>query len=187
MANFQDDHVKSSLVNTSGGGSGINEYVQALFDASLTWDDIAWLKRYAPHLSTYCSFKSLQVSYCPLNFTISAVTSFILRALPLFNSFMAFVLYLPHQYLQSSQGLLSEHLYSQSCSIVLIYIHRKYFFYTISNRLTKLPIVLKGILTSEDALMALKAGADAIWVSNHGARQLDCTPPTVSNLRLYNM
>lgn len=36
-----------------------------------------------------------------------------------------------------------------------------------------LPIVLKGILTAEDAHLAVEHGADAIVVSNHGARQLD--------------
>ncbi|MEP5155614.1 alpha-hydroxy acid oxidase [Planktotalea sp.] len=34
-------------------------------------------------------------------------------------------------------------------------------------------IILKGILDAEDAKMALKVGADAIIVSNHGGRQLD--------------
>ena len=36
-----------------------------------------------------------------------------------------------------------------------------------------LPIVLKGILTREDAELAVEHGADAVWVSNHGGRQLD--------------
>ena len=36
-----------------------------------------------------------------------------------------------------------------------------------------LPLVLKGIVTAEDARLALDHGADAIVVSNHGARQLD--------------
>ena len=31
-------------VNTSEGGSGINEYVASLFDQSLTWKDVEWLK-----------------------------------------------------------------------------------------------------------------------------------------------
>ena len=34
-------------------------------------------------------------------------------------------------------------------------------------------VILKGILDAEDAKMALKVGADAIVVSNHGGRQLD--------------
>ncbi len=36
-----------------------------------------------------------------------------------------------------------------------------------------LPLVLKGILTREDATLAVEHGADAVWVSNHGGRQLD--------------
>ena len=35
--------------------------------------------------------------------------------------------------------------------------------------------ILKGIMDSEDAKMCVKAGADAIVVSNHGGRQLDGT------------
>jgi isopentenyl diphosphate isomerase/L-lactate dehydrogenase-like FMN-dependent dehydrogenase len=38
---------------------------------------------------------------------------------------------------------------------------------------TPLPLVVKGILTAEDAVLALQAGAQAIVVSNHGGRQLD--------------
>jgi 4-hydroxymandelate oxidase len=38
---------------------------------------------------------------------------------------------------------------------------------------TPLPLVLKGILTAEDARLGVEHGADAIWVSNHGGRQLD--------------
>ena len=38
---------------------------------------------------------------------------------------------------------------------------------------TGLPLVVKGILTREDALLAVEHGADAVWVSNHGGRQLD--------------
>ncbi len=39
--------------------------------------------------------------------------------------------------------------------------------------ITKLPILLKGILTAEDALLAVERGVDGIIVSNHGGRQLD--------------
>lgn len=39
--------------------------------------------------------------------------------------------------------------------------------------ITSLPIILKGILTAEDALLALEHGAAGIVVSNHGGRQLD--------------
>ena len=39
--------------------------------------------------------------------------------------------------------------------------------------LTDLPIVVKGVLTAEDARLALEHGADGISVSNHGGRQVD--------------
>ncbi len=39
--------------------------------------------------------------------------------------------------------------------------------------ITSLPILLKGILTAEDALLAVQHGVDGIIVSNHGGRQLD--------------
>jgi 4-hydroxymandelate oxidase len=39
--------------------------------------------------------------------------------------------------------------------------------------LSPLPLVIKGVLTAEDGLLACEAGADAIVVSNHGGRQLD--------------
>lgn len=93
MGNFQSDDEKGNLINKSSGGSGLTEYVASLFDPSLTWDDIQWLKK-----------------------------------------------------------------------------------------LTNLPIVVKGILTAEDALLAIEAGVAAIWVSNHGARQVDEVPPTISVL-----
>ena len=46
--------------------------------------------------------------------------------------------------------------------------------------LTTLPIVIKGTLTAEDAIEALEHNVSAIVVSNHGGRQLDCVPATVS-------
>jgi len=39
--------------------------------------------------------------------------------------------------------------------------------------LTKLPIIVKGILRGDDALRAVEHGAKAVIVSNHGGRQLD--------------
>ncbi len=45
-----------------------------------------------------------------------------------------------------------------------------------------LPIVLKGILSAEDARLAVERGADAIIVSNHGGRQLDSVLPTIEAL-----
>ncbi|XP_035659275.1 hydroxyacid oxidase 1-like [Branchiostoma floridae] len=47
---------------------------------------------------------------------------------------------------------------------------------------TSLPVVLKGILTAEDAKEAVRHGADAILVSNHGGRQLDGVPATIDVL-----
>jgi 4-hydroxymandelate oxidase len=47
---------------------------------------------------------------------------------------------------------------------------------------TKLPILIKGILRSDDARRAVHHGASGIIVSNHGARQLDTTPTTISVL-----
>ena len=44
---------------------------------------------------------------------------------------------------------------------------------------TKLPVLVKGVLTAEGALEALQHGVQGIVVSNHGARQLDGTPATV--------
>jgi isopentenyl diphosphate isomerase/L-lactate dehydrogenase-like FMN-dependent dehydrogenase len=38
---------------------------------------------------------------------------------------------------------------------------------------TDLPLVVKGILTPEDAVLAVEHSVDGIWVSNHGGRQLD--------------
>jgi isopentenyl diphosphate isomerase/L-lactate dehydrogenase-like FMN-dependent dehydrogenase len=45
-----------------------------------------------------------------------------------------------------------------------------------------LPLVLKGILTAEDAELAVAAGVDGIVVSAHGARQLDRTVTTADVL-----
>lgn len=48
--------------------------------------------------------------------------------------------------------------------------------------ITTLPIVLKGILTAEDALLAVEHGASGILVSNHGGRQLDTVSATLDAL-----
>ncbi|XP_065334997.1 uncharacterized protein LOC135936190 isoform X1 [Cloeon dipterum] len=42
--------------------------------------------------------------------------------------------------------------------------------------ITQLPVILKGILTVEDAELAVKHGAAGIIVSSHGARQVDTVP-----------
>ncbi len=46
------------------------------------------------------------------------------------------------------------------------------------RELAPLPLVLKGIQTAEDAVLAVEHGADAIVVSNHGGRQLDAVGAT---------
>jgi 4-hydroxymandelate oxidase len=48
--------------------------------------------------------------------------------------------------------------------------------------LTKLPILLKGILRADDAQRAVEHGVDGIIVSNHGGRQLDTVPATIEVL-----
>ena len=44
------------------------------------------------------------------------------------------------------------------------------------------PLYIKGILTPEDARRARNAGADGIYVSNHGGRQLDSSPSSIRAL-----
>ncbi|XP_074651429.1 2-Hydroxyacid oxidase 1-like [Tubulanus polymorphus] len=93
MANFEALDRKGFRMNVSKKGSGLNEYANELFDPSLTWDDVKWLKSF-----------------------------------------------------------------------------------------THLPVIVKGVLTGEDALKALECKVDGIWVSNHGARQLDGVPATIDVL-----
>ena len=46
----------------------------------------------------------------------------------------------------------------------------------------ELPVVVKGILTAEDARLACEHGAAAVVVSNHGGRQLDGVPASLDAL-----
>lgn len=48
---------------------------------------------------------------------------------------------------------------------------------------TDLPVIIKGIQTPEDALLAISAGAQGIWVSNHGGRQLNGGPASFDVLK----
>ncbi|KAL5731738.1 (S)-2-hydroxy-acid oxidase [Ranunculus cassubicifolius] len=48
--------------------------------------------------------------------------------------------------------------------------------------ITKMPILVKGVMTAEDARLSIQYGAQGIIVSNHGARQLDYVPATISCL-----
>jgi 4-hydroxymandelate oxidase len=52
----------------------------------------------------------------------------------------------------------------------------------IAARAAPLPVVVKGIARSDDAARALDHGAQAIWISNHGGRQLDYAPATIDVL-----
>jgi isopentenyl diphosphate isomerase/L-lactate dehydrogenase-like FMN-dependent dehydrogenase len=53
--------------------------------------------------------------------------------------------------------------------------------------LTTLPVVPKGIQTVEDAKLAIENGAKAIFISNHGGRQLDSAPSALEiALEIYN-
>lgn len=47
------------------------------------------------------------------------------------------------------------------------------------SNMTSLPIIPKGIQTVDDARLAVKNGAKAIYLSNHGGRQLDTTPSSL--------
>ncbi len=43
-------------------------------------------------------------------------------------------------------------------------------------------LAIKGIINADDARRAAAVGADAVWVSNHGGRQLDTAPATIDAL-----
>jgi 4-hydroxymandelate oxidase len=47
---------------------------------------------------------------------------------------------------------------------------------------TRLPLVIKGVVRADDARRVVESGADALVVSNHGGRQLDGSPPTIEVL-----
>jgi 4-hydroxymandelate oxidase len=50
------------------------------------------------------------------------------------------------------------------------------------RKATSLPVVVKGLLSADDARRAVRAGARAIVVSNHGGRQLDSAPAALEML-----
>jgi isopentenyl diphosphate isomerase/L-lactate dehydrogenase-like FMN-dependent dehydrogenase len=60
-------------------------------------------------------------------------------------------------------------------------------YYQELSKMTKLPIIPKGIQTVEDAREAVKQGVKAIFLSNHGGRQLDSSPSALEvALEIYN-
>lgn len=48
--------------------------------------------------------------------------------------------------------------------------------------ITRLPLMLKGVLNPEDAALAVEHGVDVVYVSNHGGRELDHAPATIEVL-----
>jgi 4-hydroxymandelate oxidase len=50
------------------------------------------------------------------------------------------------------------------------------------KKTTRLPIGIKGIMTSRDAKRAVEMGVEIVWVSNHGGRQLDHTQASIDAL-----
>lgn len=52
------------------------------------------------------------------------------------------------------------------------------------KRVSGLPVLVKGVLSPQVAETAIAAGADGIWISNHGGRQLDGVPATFDMLPL---
>ncbi|MCC8166045.1 MAG: alpha-hydroxy-acid oxidizing protein [Planctomycetes bacterium] len=50
------------------------------------------------------------------------------------------------------------------------------------KRVSGLPVLVKGVMSPDAADVAIQAGADGIWISNHGGRQLDGSPATFDML-----
>lgn len=50
------------------------------------------------------------------------------------------------------------------------------------KEMSGLPVIVKGIQSPDDALASIAAGADGVWVSNHGGRQLDGGPASFAVL-----
>ncbi|KAL4873161.1 hypothetical protein BDV12DRAFT_160489 [Aspergillus spectabilis] len=47
---------------------------------------------------------------------------------------------------------------------------------------THLPVCLKGVMSADDAILAMEAELDGILLSNHGGRNLDTSPPSIITL-----
>ena len=50
------------------------------------------------------------------------------------------------------------------------------------REVTRLPLMVKGVMTQEDAVIAADHGIDVVYVSNHGGRQLDHAPASIDVL-----
>ncbi len=55
-------------------------------------------------------------------------------------------------------------------------------FYDELRKRAGMPVLIKGVLTAEDTVLAVRHGADGVVVSNHGARYLDYAPATIEVL-----
>ncbi|EEP80734.1 conserved hypothetical protein [Uncinocarpus reesii 1704] len=51
-----------------------------------------------------------------------------------------------------------------------------------ARRHTHLPLILKGVMSADDAILAMEAGMDGILLSNHGGRNLDTSPASIITL-----
>lgn len=77
---------------------------------------------------------------------------------------------------------------TDGCGSYMMKIHNKPVFRKTSKDIkelieaTNLPVIIKGIMSVEDAVTAADAGASGIVVSNHGGRVLDHTPGTADVL-----
>ena len=73
----------------------------------------------------------------------------------------------------SSMNMHSDHLFDPTLTFEIInWIKKK----------SKLPVLVKGILRSDDAIECFKNGADGVIISNHGGRQLDTAVPTLKQV-----
>ncbi|MCP3473326.1 alpha-hydroxy-acid oxidizing protein [Bradyrhizobium sp. CCGUVB1N3] len=52
------------------------------------------------------------------------------------------------------------------------------------RRRTAMPLILKGIMTADDAALCVENGVDVVYISNHGGRQLDHTSATLDQLQV---
>ncbi|WEV36796.1 lactate oxidase [Lactobacillus sp. ESL0677] len=50
------------------------------------------------------------------------------------------------------------------------------------KEISGLPVIVKGVVCAEDAYLAMGAGADGIYVTNHGGREVDSGPATIDML-----
>jgi (S)-2-hydroxy-acid oxidase len=95
----------------------------------------------------------------------------------------------PHIKYRNLEGLMNLNMSSKSSKSELAAWADSHFDRTLNwkdlkwlKSITKLPVLVKGILTAEDAVLAVQNGVSGIMVSNHGARQLDHVPASISVL-----